>query len=46
MEQTDSCKRGGWRRGLIERRGRDQSKNIHVGLMVTDNSVGIDYQSG
>ena len=34
------------RRGLIERRGRDQSKNIHEGSMDMDNGVNIDCEAG
>ena len=46
MKQTDSCKWGVMRWGLIERRGRDQSKNTHKGTVDMDQGKGTDYGSG
>ena len=46
MEQTDSGQRGGARGIMVERRGRDQTKNMYEWLTDMDNSVGIDCGSG
>ena len=46
MEQNNSCKRGEGRRGMTERRWREEWKNIYKGPMDVDNGVKIDYGSG
>ena len=45
-EQTDSSQRGGGMWGLLERRLRDQSKDIYEEPMDMGNSEGTDYGSG
>ena len=45
MEQTDSCKRGGGRWGLVEL-GEGISQNIYACPMVMDNDVRIDCGNG
>ena len=42
MEQTNSCRRGGGRGGLVERRGRDESKNMCERLRDMDIRERID----
>ena len=46
MKQTGRGERVGKQWGLIDGRGRDQSKNTCEGPVDMDNGVGVDYESG